>query len=262
MKVIDAAYQGLEPPRSRRASRRKLPGSPQPRSPLKPYSKRLSRFSLRQVNTHFDLTRLSGKHRPNGRRPPLPTSLRCRYAVGIQPARDLTETSLVGVLPADAGDHLAGKTRPATASRGRSRRCSRPSPPLGEEALDLVDRDKARPPAGLDRLDEGQDTADERRATDPEGCRRLGSRVREPLDVVGFADDDSGSVRPPRRGFRMPPCLLGLSTTMSAARHAYNVHQYGDRFASRCICVSHVTGVSRIRSRSAARRRVEVLRTS
>ena len=100
------------------------------------------------------------------------------------------------------------------------------SPPLRDEALDLVDRDEARAPAGLDRLDEGQDTADERRAADPERPRGLGARVREPLDVGRFTDDDSGSVRPMRRKCYMPPCLLGLSTLTPAARHPYSVHEW------------------------------------
>ncbi len=161
-------------------------------------------------------------HRPNGRRPPLPTPLRRRYAVGVQPACDLAETSPVGALPADPSDHLLGKTCPATGSRGPSRRCSRLSPPLRNEALDLVDRYEARSPAGLDRVDEGQDTADERRAAHSERRGRLGPRVGKSFDTGRPTNDYSRCCG--RLGEDLMSSFLA-PVFPAAARHSYNVHE-------------------------------------
>lgn len=103
----------------------------------------------------------------------------CWYAVGDEFARDLGEAAAGGVLGSDSVDDVGGER--GWASRPRRRTCLRSclSPALGNEALDLVDGNKMRPPPRLDRLDEWEDAPDEGRAADPERLGSLGSGVGE-----------------------------------------------------------------------------------
>src|ERR687891_643038 len=52
----------------------------------------------------------SAKHGAHRRRPPLRATVRRRYPVGVEPARDLTQAPAAGVLGADPGDD-AGRDR-------------------------------------------------------------------------------------------------------------------------------------------------------
>ena len=61
-------------------------------------------------------------------------------------------------------------------------------PPLGENALELVDGDEARAHVHVQGLDEGEDAPVEGRGTDAECLGRLASGVGEPLDAGRLAD--------------------------------------------------------------------------
>jgi hypothetical protein len=68
---------------------------------------------------------------------------------------------------------------------------------LGQEAVKLAGKDKARAPLGLHRGNRGHDASIERGETDAEGFRSLLARVGEALD--GRADLGVDDVRRPAR---------------------------------------------------------------
>src|SRR6266508_965790 len=84
---------------------------------------------------------------------------------------------------------------------------------LGDESLELVDRDELRPPRQLDLRDVGEEALERRRA-DAERLGRLRPCVGESLDPFGFARDH------PRLPLGVAELLLDPTTQTAAPRHA------------------------------------------
>ncbi|MEX2647236.1 MAG: hypothetical protein WD249_13330 [Gaiellaceae bacterium] len=113
----------------------------------------------------------------------------------------------------------------ARAARWRlqlSSRASR-SATLGDQPLQLVDRDESRAPRHLERLDQRQDAAVECRAAHAERLGGLGARVGESLNTRRFSDDLGR--RRGGLGAVMASRLLA-SAFQATTRHAYTVHEY------------------------------------
>ena len=104
-----------------------------------------------------------------------PAAIRCRLAPSARSVRIRSITS--------AGTS-GGRPR---SSRRRARLGG--SSALGEQSLELVDRDQLGSPWHLDRLDVGQDAPVEGRAAETERLGRLAAGVGEPLDERRLASD-------------------------------------------------------------------------
>lgn len=133
----------------------------------------------------------------------------------VQPARDLAEAGSLGVLAADASDHVGREGRLAAGPR-----CSPPLYPrlllaLGEVAREFADRNQPRAPVGLDGCDRRNDAPVERRQADAEHLRCLLSRVGELLD----RPVEPTVVRRERtsRASRAPLLLLRVSVAAGAS---------------------------------------------
>jgi len=96
--------------------------------------------------------------------------------------------------------------------------CSSLSPSLGSEALEFVDRDKARAPTHHQRLDEREDPPVERRRADAQRLGRLASGVREPYDTRRLTDDYPRIIRTGSR--RRVTLRLLCPAAKPAAGHA------------------------------------------
>jgi len=195
---------------------------------------------------------LTDENGPHGRRPPTLASVCRRCRCCVQAGCDLTETLAGGVLSPDAAHDIKRKGCRASKCGWRPPSFPSPGPPLSSDTLELVDRDQPRAPWHLDRLEERQHAAGERRAADAEGLGRLRARVGESLDALCLADDSRRPGR--RRKRRRRPLAFRLEAPDTAARHGDSVHKRWDGFAPGCICVSSFIGLGRFCTREAEER--------
>lgn len=158
----------------------------------------------------------------HSRWPPSRTTMTRRCLAVVEVARDLSQASAGGTLRPDVADEV-GREGPWSSGFCRLRSSSSWPPPFGDQSLELVHRNQAGSPGHLDRLDQREDAAVERRAADAEGLGRLCAGVREPLDAGCLANDLYGR----GRGFERRRVSLSLRTLASdtAARHMDNIHK-------------------------------------
>jgi len=139
----------------------------------------------------------------------------CRYFLGGELARDLSEAAAGGVLGADSVDDIGRDDGGASKSRAGLRLRSGKLAALCEQPLQLVDRNQKRAPRHLDELDEWHDPPVEGRAADAECLGRLRARIREALDTGRVAHVNVRRLGSSDRWRRLPLRLacLALETT-------------------------------------------------
>jgi hypothetical protein len=132
----------------------------------------------------------ASQHSSYRRRPPLAPAVRRRHSGRVQVARDLGEALASRVLGADALDELGWQDRRTSGRARGAPALPRRTAPFGDKALELVDGDELRTPGKLDLRDVRKEAL-HRRVADAECFCRLGTRVCESFDSVGFAHDDA-----------------------------------------------------------------------
>ena len=132
-----------------------------------------------------------------GRRPPLTASVCCRDAVCGEGASDLAEAPTGCELPSDPVNDPSCQHRRTS---GGPRRCARPSRfhVLGEEALELPDRDESLAPRRLHGADRRHNASVDRRDADAKSLGRLPAAVGEALDLLGLVELVSVREGPPQ----------------------------------------------------------------
>jgi hypothetical protein len=123
------------------------------------------------------------------RGPPLPAPVGSRDLVGVEVGGDLMEALAGGAFGTDPFDDF-GRYETWAASGCRGGAWFGSSSLFGEEAFELVDGDQLCAPGHFDRLDVGEDLADEGGAAEAECCAGLAAGVGEPLDARWLMNAD------------------------------------------------------------------------